>query len=94
MAKNTIGIDISDASIEAVALEKKKGHFEVEAYSRFRLSPDIVEDGKIIDVLKLKEAIVKMLQNAQPHSMEKYRRVILSVPESRVFLKSFLCQKI
>ncbi|MDP2812687.1 MAG: pilus assembly protein PilM, partial [bacterium] len=93
MAKNIIGIDISDASIEAVALEKKQGRFEVEAYSRFRLSPDIVEDGKIIDPTKLKEAIFKTLQNAQPHSLEKYHHVILSVPESRVFSKVFSLPK-
>jgi len=93
MAKNIIGIDISDASIEAVALEKKQGRFEVSAYSRFRLSPDIVEDGKIIDPTKLKEAIFKTLQNAQPYSLEKHHHVILSVPESRVFSKVFSLPK-
>ena len=53
MAKNVVGIDISDFSIEALALEKKKGGFKVESYARFRLSPEIVDDGRILDKQKL-----------------------------------------
>lgn len=85
MAKNVIGIDISDFSIEALALEKDHGSFVVEAYSRFRLSPDVVEDGRILDKDRLKEAIAKLLSNAKPHPLEKTRKVFLSIPESQTF---------
>jgi len=87
MAKNIIGIDISDFSIEAVALEKEKSGFKIESYSRFRLSPEIVEDGKILNREKLKEAILKMLQNAKPLALDKSHKVFLSIPESQTFSK-------
>lgn len=85
MAKNVVGIDISDFSIEALALEKEKRSFVVEAYSRFRLSPEVVEDGRILDRDRLKDAIVKLLANAKPHPLEKTRKVFLSIPESQTF---------
>jgi len=86
MAKNIIGIDISDASIEAIILDKKKGTFVVDSYSRYRLSPDIVEDGRVLQADKLKEAIKGLMANGQPKPFED-KRVFLSIPESRVFTR-------
>ncbi len=93
MKKNTIGIDISDFSIEAVVLGKKKGHLAVEAYARFRLSPDVVEDGRIISSERLKDALIKLVQNGQPKILTDYKKVFFSVPESRVFSKVFSLPK-
>ena len=87
MAKNVIGIDISDFSIEAVVLDKKKGHFVVDKYSRFRLSPDIVDDGKILNSEKLKDALQRLFKNAQPKPIEGTKKVFLSIPESKVFTR-------
>lgn len=86
MKKDIIGIDISDSSIEAVVLDKKGNNFVIKAYSRFRLSPDIVEDGKIIDSDKLKEALQKLFTNAKPHAL-KPQKVFLSIPESKTFTR-------
>ena len=47
--KNIIGIDISDFSIEAVLLSKKRNNFKVLSFSRYRLSPDIISDGRILN---------------------------------------------
>lgn len=85
MAKNVIGIDISDYSIEALSLEKSRGSFVVESYARFRLSPEIVEDGRILNPQKLKEAILKLFQNAQPRPFDQSHKVFLSIPESKTF---------
>lgn len=85
MAKNVIGIDISDFSIEALSLEKHRGSFKVESYARFRLSPEIVEDGKILNSQKLKDAIVKMFSQAKPKPFNKSRKVFLSIPEAQTF---------
>ena len=85
MAKNIVGIDISDFSIEALALEKRKNSFRVESYARFRLSPEIVEDGRILDKQKLKDAILKMFANAKPVAFNQSRKVFLSIPESQTF---------
>ncbi|MCD4760442.1 pilus assembly protein PilM [bacterium] len=87
MAKNIIGIDISDFSIEAIVLEKDKRSFKVEAYSRFRLSPDIVEDGKILAPDKLKEALQTLFKNAKPKSLGDFKKVFLSIPESKVYAR-------
>ncbi|MFA6467181.1 MAG: pilus assembly protein PilM [Patescibacteria group bacterium] len=85
MAKNVIGIDISDYSIEALSLEKSRGSFVVESYSRFRLSPEIVEDGRVLNPQKLKEAILKLFQNAKPRPFDQSHKVFLSIPESKTF---------
>jgi type IV pilus assembly protein PilM len=87
MAKNIVGIDISDFSIEAIALEKSKGSFKLESHSRFRLSPDIVEDGRILNPQKLKDAILKLFQNAKPNPFDQSRKVFISIPESKTFSK-------
>jgi len=87
MFKNIIGIDISDFSIEALSLEKDRKDFKLEAYARFRLSPDIVEDGRILDKEKLKDSLLKLFKNAKPQPFDKSRKVFLSVPESQTFSK-------
>ncbi len=83
---NIIGLDISDASIEAIVLNKKGRGFSVAAYSRFRLSPDIVDDGRILSPDKLKQALVKLFTNAKPRAI-KAQKVFLSVPESKTFTR-------
>ncbi len=88
MAKDIIGIDISDASIEAIVLNKKGGNFIVDTYSRFRLSPEIIVDGKILKPDKLKEALQLVFKSAQPRAMDP-AKVYLSVSESKVFTKVF-----
>ncbi|MDD5749162.1 MAG: pilus assembly protein PilM [Patescibacteria group bacterium] len=93
MAKEIIGIDISDFSIEAVVLDKKKNGFKLKTYSRFRLSPEIVEDGRILDRARLKEALAALLKNASLSSMEKYNKVIISIPQSKIFSKVFSLPK-
>lgn len=85
MNKNIIGIDISDFSIEAIVLKKKK-NFEVSSYSRFRLSPDVVENGIILDKNKLKDSIKKLFKDAKPNEI-KDKRVFISIPESKVYTR-------
>lgn len=92
MAKDIIGLDISDASIEAIVLEKTKAGFAVSAYSRYRLSPEIVSNGRVLQPAKLKEALQLTFQNAQPRPIEA-ARVYLSLPESRAFTKVFSLPK-
>ena len=76
MNKKIIGIDISDFSIEAIVLKK---NMKISSHSRFRLSPDIVEDGHILDKNKLKDSIKKLLKNAKPKEIKEkkvYTRII------------------
>ncbi len=87
MAKDIIGIDISDASIEAVILDGKKKRFVLDSYARMRLDPGIVDDGKILHKDNLREAIKKLLANAKPKPITslKSKKVFLSVPESKTY---------
>jgi len=81
MTKDIIGIDISDFSIEAVSLSKKGDKFTVSGYSRYRLSPDIVDNGKILDKERLKQALKELLKNGKFLG----KKVFISLPESQVF---------
>ncbi len=88
MAKEIIGIDISDTSVEAVVLQKNRAGLGVAAYSRFRLSPDIVSNGRILDPTRLQEAISKLLLNAKPKPILS-KKVFLSIPESQTYTRIF-----
>ena len=82
------GLDISDASIEALGLRKSFGRIKLIGYGRVELPPDVVRDGTVLKKRELAEAIRKLLKSAKPEAI-KSRRVILSLPESRVFTHIF-----
>jgi type IV pilus assembly protein PilM len=84
--EQVIGLNISDFSAEAVILEKASSHWKVYSFSRFRLSPGIVENGQILQAEKLKEELKKLFAQAQPHPM-KASSVFLSLPDSHVFAR-------
>lgn len=86
--KNSFGLDISDASIEALELTHKLGKLKVASYGRIELAEGIVRDGIILQKDKLVKAIQKVLQEAQPHPI-KSNNVILSLPESKVLTHIF-----
>ena len=86
--KNAFGLDISDASIEALEIRKRLGKFTISAYSRIELKSGIVENGKILDKEKLVAAIRTLLDTAKPNPL-KSKNVILSIPESKTFIHTF-----
>ena len=92
MSKNNIiGLDISDFSIEAVLLSVGKKQ-KVLAYSRYRLSPDIVSNGRILNKERLKEDLGKLFSLAKPKKL-KVKKVFISVPESQVFSRILFLPK-
>ena len=46
--KTTFGLDVSDASIEALELKKSFGKIKILSYGRVKLNPGIVENGEIL----------------------------------------------
>ncbi len=84
--EQVIGLNISDFSAEAVILEKASSHWKVHSFSRFRLSPGIVENGQILQAEKLKEELKKLFAQAQPRPM-KASSVFLSLPDSHIFAR-------
>ena len=74
-----IGLDISDTSIKALLLEKKR----ILAYSRIALEDGIVSDGKILKKEKLAEKLKQIVRQIN------VGWAILSLPESRIFVGDF-----
>ena len=91
-AEQVIGLDISDASMEAVILEPKRKAWQIYSYARFRLSPGVVENGQILQPDKLKEDLKKMFTLGKPHTMSA-SSVLLSLPDARIFTKLLFLPK-
>ena len=85
-SEQVIGLDISDASMEAVILDPKRKAWQVYSYARFRLSPGVIENGQILQPDKLKEDLKKMFTLGKPHAMRS-NSVLLSLPDARIFTK-------
>ena len=85
-SEQVIGLDISDASMEAVILEPKRKAWQVYSYARFRLSPGVIENGEILQPDKLKEDLKKMFTLGKPHAMHS-SSILLSLPDARVFTR-------
>lgn len=85
---DTIGLDISDYSIEVAQVDRKK---RVVSFGRGVLEPGIVESGKILDKPRLAEQIKRVLKSARPKSLEKAKslKAIVSLPETRIFTHRF-----
>lgn len=75
-------LDISDHSIEALELSSGK---RVKAFGRIILPENIIKDGEILDKDKLAKQIKRVVLKAKIKS----KKVVLSVPESKVFIHVF-----
>ena len=84
--KPFFGLDISDYSIEALQLKKNN---RVAAFGRLVLEPGIVKDGVILNKEKLSEKIKQVVARAKIKS----KKVVLALPESKVFIHSFSGKK-
>ncbi len=82
------GLDISDASIEALELKKSFGRVKLVGYARMELPAGIVRDGIVLKKKELSKAIKKLIEEARPRPI-RGREVILSLPESRVYTHVF-----
>lgn len=85
------GMDISDRSIEILELKAGFG-FSVVTYGRVKLDGGIVEDGKILNKEGLAIKIKEVLLSVKPKKIST-NKVILSLPESKVFIHYFNLDK-
>ncbi len=86
--RHAFGLDISDASLKAVEIEKRGGKYYIVAHSFLSLPPDIIHRGEIRDAKTLGSAIKELLAKATPRPITcKY--VITSFPEALVYLHPF-----
>ena len=86
------GLDISDQTIEIAELSKLF-RFSIENYGRVELPEGIIKDGRILDEKALTERIKLLLQNVKPRHVST-NKVILSLPESQVFIHHFVLNTI
>ncbi len=82
LGKSIFALDISDFSIEALQINRKK---RVKKFARTILEKGIVEDGFILNKDKLVQEINKLLHKARIRA----RNVILSLPDSKIFVCPF-----
>ena len=83
-----IGLNISDFSVEAVVLYKKRKSWRLVSFARYRLSPGIVENGEILQPDKFKEELKKMFSLVESMKEEPLKNYLLN----RIFV--FLILKV
>ena len=84
---SAFGFDLSDRSIKVVEV-KKMWKSKVVAYGEVDLEPGILENGKILKREDLVKKVIDVLASATPQKVST-NRVILSLPESKVFIHYF-----
>lgn len=82
--KKLVALDISDASIELMSLEKAIFKPKIFSYNRMVLPYGIVFDGKILHPKHLRECLKKLLVCARPNPIEG-GLCLVSLPDSQVF---------
>ncbi len=82
--KKLVSLDISDASIELMSLERGILKPKIFSYNRIVLPYGIVFDGKILHLKHLRECLKKLLVCARPNPIEG-GLCLISLPDSQVF---------
>ncbi|MDO8435792.1 MAG: type IV pilus assembly protein PilM [bacterium] len=82
----TFGLDISDLSIKAVQLAKKKSGFEIVSFGSAQLKEGAIRAGEIKNENTLSDAIRKALAETKGKKI-KAKNVVASLPEEKAFLQ-------
>jgi len=81
------GLDIGDRSVEIIELDKIF-RFSLVTYGRVELPEGVVENGRILDQNILAEKLKKLLKEVKPRRVST-NKVIISLPESQVYIQCF-----
>lgn len=84
-SKSSIGIDISDRSIEAVSLGGRAESPRLLAMGRAILEPGVLENGRIMDKEKLKNSLLGLIKKPNFGSI-RTKKIVFSVPEPKIFI--------
>ena len=80
-------LDISDLSVKVFQLEKKSGKSAIRSFGISEIPLGCIENGEIIAREKIIEIIKKLLITASPKKINT-KKVVCSLPESKVFLRA------
>lgn len=89
---DVVGIDISDRSVQFVALSQKRGVFSVDATGEVELDPDVVVRGRIKNEQKLQIAVRKVFSEAKPKKITP-KHIVVGLPESQTYAHTFTWRK-
>lgn len=79
-------LDISDLSVKLLQLEKRDDLVNIRSYAIELIESGCIEDGKIINKERVAELIKLTMRKAKPGKINT-RKVVCSLPESKVFLR-------
>ncbi len=82
--KKLTALDISDASVELMSLERGILKPKIFSYNRMLLPYGIVHDGKIMNAEHLKKSLKELLVCARPNPIDG-GLCLLSLPDSQIF---------
>lgn len=80
-----LGLDISELSLKAVQIKKKKGRREIQALSSSRVPAGLIEEGVIKDRKKVAKIISQLVGGKQGKFTTKY--AVITLPEPKTFIK-------
>lgn len=80
------GLDISDLSVKAVQLKKRKRGFILSSFGEFQVPPGVMERGQIKQEKEL-AAILKRVRSEVQGAKIQTPHVIASLPEEQAFLQ-------
>lgn len=83
--KNSVGIDISDSSLEVVELKKSGQSVKVVNYNRSEIPSGVVVHGRIVKAKELEDLLENCLKTAKPQPIIS-RKIYTYLPEINVFI--------
>lgn len=87
--RHAVGIDISDGQVELLELRRgPQQTLVVHARSEATLPAGVVRDGEILDEQRLVAVLASVLTQGRPRPFSR-SGAILSLPESKVYLRTF-----
>ncbi len=87
------GLDLSDSSVKIFQLEKNGEVDKIRSYGLANIPAGYIKDGRIINKEKVSEIIKKLIKKVGPKKINT-KKVIASIPESKVFLRIVSIPKI
>ncbi len=88
-----LGLDLSDFSAKVFQLEKNGDSDRIRSYNSGDIKAGYIEDGRIVNQEKVAEIIRDIIKEAGPKKINT-KKVICSIPESKVFLRIISIPKV
>lgn len=92
-SSNAFGLEIGNAAIKVLELQKIGKKYKIKGYRREKLPPGAVVDNEIQNEIKVIETIKKAMKKASPRPI-KSRNVIVALPENKTYIKIFQIPKL